>query len=165
MPGRSGSRCPPVRSRCSDPAPSPEAAALCQACCVAPGELFSLFWPVTPARGQNLGEHQEVVAGMTQVPRNLRRPIQSWDEIAACNLWSDSRKGFRRLAYGASRHVPKVGPAPDPHLWQGSPKPVAWMNWTLPLVYAGSGVPTFSASQPLTCPPLVPPTLLLSLDS
>lgn len=55
VPGRSGSRCPPARLRCSEPAPGPPAA-LCQmACCVAPGESLSLSGPVTPVRGQTLG--------------------------------------------------------------------------------------------------------------
>lgn len=34
--------------------------------------------------GQNLWRDQEAVGGEAQVPRNLRRPTESWDGVTAC---------------------------------------------------------------------------------
>lgn len=44
-------------------------------CCVALGELLGLSEPVILVKGQNLGGDQEVVGGVTQVPRNPRKTI------------------------------------------------------------------------------------------
>lgn len=43
--------------------------------CVGVGVLLGLSEPVILVKGQNLGGDQEVVGGVTQVPRNPRKTI------------------------------------------------------------------------------------------
>lgn len=85
---------------------------------MAPGELLGLSGPVIPVRSQTLKGDQEVVGGVTLVPRNPRRPIQSLDRIAECDPGGESRRNFQRLAPGAACHVPDADPAQLPPVAQ-----------------------------------------------